>query len=81
MTDRVKTGYSTLLMHVGEIEKPIRFYELPGFELINSDRRADRIGADTLRGRRGDVPEGGGAGGLSQPLRCCWLGAENCREE
>jgi Glyoxalase/Bleomycin resistance protein/Dioxygenase superfamily len=34
----VKAGYSTPMLHVAEIEKSIRFYELLGFVLIDTDR-------------------------------------------
>ena len=33
-----KVGYSTPLLHVAEIEKSIRFYELLGFTTIDTDR-------------------------------------------
>ena len=33
-----KAGYSTPLLHVAEIERSIRFYELLGFETIDTDR-------------------------------------------
>ena len=33
-----KAGYSTPLLHVGEIEKSIQFYELLGFATIDTDR-------------------------------------------
>jgi len=33
-----KAGYSTPLYHVAEIESSIRFYELLGFTLIDTDR-------------------------------------------
>jgi catechol 2,3-dioxygenase-like lactoylglutathione lyase family enzyme len=33
----VKAGYSTPLLHVAEIERSIRFYQLLGFTLIDSD--------------------------------------------
>jgi catechol 2,3-dioxygenase-like lactoylglutathione lyase family enzyme len=33
----VKAGYSTPLLHVAEIEKSIRFYELLGFRTIDTD--------------------------------------------
>jgi hypothetical protein len=35
---RVKAGYSTPLLHVVEIERSIRFYELLGFATIDTDR-------------------------------------------
>jgi hypothetical protein len=38
MSVAIKAGYSTPLMHVAEVERSIRFYELLGFELIDSDR-------------------------------------------
>jgi len=34
----VKAGYSTPMLHVAEIEKSIRFYELLGFTTIDTDR-------------------------------------------
>ena len=34
---RIKAGYSTPILHVAEIEKSIRFYEMLGFELIDTD--------------------------------------------
>ncbi len=34
----VKAGYSTPLLHVADIEKSIRFYELLGFTTIDTDR-------------------------------------------
>ncbi|MGH9774845.1 MAG: VOC family protein [Candidatus Acidiferrales bacterium] len=34
----VKAGYSTPMLHVAEIEKSIQFYELLGFETIDTDR-------------------------------------------
>jgi hypothetical protein len=37
-TEGIKAGYSTPLMHVAEVERSIRFYELLGFELMDSDR-------------------------------------------
>jgi catechol 2,3-dioxygenase-like lactoylglutathione lyase family enzyme len=33
-----KAGYSTPLLHVADIEKSIRFYELLGFTAIDTDR-------------------------------------------
>jgi len=33
-----KVGYSTPLLHVAEIEKSIRFYELLGFVTVDTDR-------------------------------------------
>lgn len=33
-----KAGYSTPLYHVAEIERSIRFYELLGFKLMDTDR-------------------------------------------
>jgi catechol-2,3-dioxygenase len=33
-----KVGYSTPLLHVAEIEKSIKFYELLGFETVDTDR-------------------------------------------
>jgi catechol 2,3-dioxygenase-like lactoylglutathione lyase family enzyme len=33
----VKAGYSTPMLHVAEIEKSIRFYELLGFATIDTD--------------------------------------------
>jgi Glyoxalase/Bleomycin resistance protein/Dioxygenase superfamily len=33
-----KVGYSTPLLHVAEIEKSIRFYELLGFATVDTDR-------------------------------------------
>ncbi len=33
-----KAGYSTPMLHVAEIEKSIRFYQLLGFETIDTDR-------------------------------------------
>jgi predicted enzyme related to lactoylglutathione lyase len=36
----VKAGYSTPLLHVAEIERSIRFYELLGFTTIDTDRCA-----------------------------------------
>jgi catechol 2,3-dioxygenase-like lactoylglutathione lyase family enzyme len=33
----VKTGYSTPMLHVAEIEKSIRFYELLGFTTIDTE--------------------------------------------
>ena len=33
-----KAGYFTPMLHVAEIERSIRFYELLGFELIDTDR-------------------------------------------
>jgi hypothetical protein len=33
-----KVGYSTPMLHVAEVEKSIRFYELLGFETIDTDR-------------------------------------------
>lgn len=37
MDTSFKAGYSTPMLHVAEIEKSIRFYELLGFTLINTD--------------------------------------------
>lgn len=34
----VKAGYSTPLLHVAEIERSIRFYELFGFATVDTDR-------------------------------------------
>jgi hypothetical protein len=34
----VKAGYSTPMLHVTEIETSIRFYELLGFETMDTDR-------------------------------------------
>jgi len=34
----VKVGHSTPMLHVAEIEKSIAFYELLGFETIDTDR-------------------------------------------
>jgi catechol 2,3-dioxygenase-like lactoylglutathione lyase family enzyme len=34
----VKAGYSTPMLHVAEIERSIRFYELLGFTTIDTDR-------------------------------------------
>jgi catechol 2,3-dioxygenase-like lactoylglutathione lyase family enzyme len=34
----VKAGYSTPVLHVAEIERSLRFYELLGFETIDTDR-------------------------------------------
>jgi hypothetical protein len=34
----VKVGYSTPLLHVAEIERSIRFYELLGFATVDTDR-------------------------------------------
>jgi len=34
----VKAGYCTPLLHVEEIERSIRFYELLGFATIDTDR-------------------------------------------
>lgn len=34
----VRAGYSTPLLHVAEIERSIRFYELLGFETVDTDR-------------------------------------------
>jgi hypothetical protein len=34
----VKVGYSTPMLHVAEIEKSLRFYELLGFVTIDTDR-------------------------------------------
>jgi len=34
----VKVGYSTPMLHVAEIEKSIRFYELLGFATVDTDR-------------------------------------------
>jgi hypothetical protein len=34
----VKVGYSTPMLHVAEIEKSICFYELLGFETMDTDR-------------------------------------------
>ena len=34
----VKAGYSTPLLHVAEIERSLKFYELLGFETIDTDR-------------------------------------------
>lgn len=34
----VKAGYATPLLHVAEIERSIRFYELLGFTTIDTDR-------------------------------------------
>jgi hypothetical protein len=34
----VKAGYSTPLLHVAEIERSIRFYQLLGFTAIDTDR-------------------------------------------
>jgi catechol 2,3-dioxygenase-like lactoylglutathione lyase family enzyme len=39
----VKAGYSTPMIHVAEIERSIRFYELLGFETIDTDR-SDPLG-------------------------------------
>lgn len=33
----VKAGYSTPMLHVAEIESSIRFYELLGFETVDTD--------------------------------------------
>lgn len=33
-----KAGYSTPMLHVNEVERSIRFYELLGFTLIDTDR-------------------------------------------
>jgi catechol 2,3-dioxygenase-like lactoylglutathione lyase family enzyme len=33
-----KVGYSTPLLHVGEIERSIRFYGLLGFDTVDTDR-------------------------------------------
>lgn len=33
-----KVGYSTPLLHVAEIERSIRFYELLGFATVDTDR-------------------------------------------
>ena len=34
----VRAGYSTPMFHVAEIERSIRFYELLGFQTIDTDR-------------------------------------------
>jgi hypothetical protein len=34
----VKAGFSTPMLHVAEIEKSLKFYELLGFETIDTDR-------------------------------------------
>ena len=34
----VKAGYSTPMLHVAELERSIPFYELLGFEVIDTDR-------------------------------------------
>ena len=34
----VKVGYSTPMLHVAEIERSIRFYELLGFATVDTDR-------------------------------------------
>lgn len=34
----VKAGYSTPMLHVADIERSIRFYELLGFSTIDTDR-------------------------------------------
>jgi hypothetical protein len=34
----VKVGYSTPMLHVAEIERSIRFYELLGFVIVDTDR-------------------------------------------
>ena len=34
----VKVGYSTPMLHVAEIERSIRFYELLGFVTVDTDR-------------------------------------------
>jgi len=34
----VKAGYSTPMLHVAEIERSIRFYELLGFTAVDTDR-------------------------------------------
>ena len=34
----VKAGYSTPMLHVAEIERSIRFYELLGFATVDTDR-------------------------------------------
>src|SRR5262245_54285216 len=34
----VKAGYSTPMLHVNEVERSIRFYELLGFALVDTDR-------------------------------------------
>src|SRR4029077_4298348 len=34
----VKAGYSTTLLHVAEVERSLRFYELLGFVSIDTDR-------------------------------------------
>ena len=33
-----KVGYSTPMLHVAEIERSIRFYELLGFVTVDTDR-------------------------------------------
>ncbi len=34
----IKAGYSTPLLHVADIERSIRFYELLGFSAVDTDR-------------------------------------------
>ena len=34
----IKASYSTPIMHVGEIETSIKFYQLLGFEVVDTDR-------------------------------------------
>jgi len=34
----ISAGYSTPLLHVSEIERSIRFYELLGFQTVDTDR-------------------------------------------
>lgn len=38
MATPVKAGYSTPMLHVAEIERSIRFYELLGFTTVDTDR-------------------------------------------
>lgn len=40
----IKAGYSTPMLHVVEIERSIRFYELLGFVLIDTDRCEPKLG-------------------------------------
>jgi hypothetical protein len=38
----VKAGFSTLVLDVAELERSIPFYELLGFEVIDTDRSRGR---------------------------------------
>lgn len=40
----VKTGYSTPLLHVADVERSLRFYSLLGFETVDLERTDGTIG-------------------------------------